>query len=45
MTDPGVLVPPENGVTVRMYRQGHGDCFLIASPRQGGGAPHYAMID
>jgi hypothetical protein len=20
------LLPPENGVTVRMYRQGHGDC-------------------
>ena len=30
------LAPPENGVTVRMYRQGHGDCFLIAFPREAG---------
>ena len=28
-----------------MYRQGHGDCFLIAFPRQGGGTPYYVMID
>jgi beta-lactamase superfamily II metal-dependent hydrolase len=39
------LVPPPNGVTVRMYRQGHGDCFLIAFPRAGGGDPYYVMID
>jgi hypothetical protein len=39
------LRPPENGVTVRMYRQGHGDCFLIAFPREGGGEPYYVMID
>jgi beta-lactamase superfamily II metal-dependent hydrolase len=39
------LVPPPNGVTVRMYRQGHGDCFLIACPRKGGGEPYYVMID
>jgi len=39
------LIPPENGVTVRMYRQGHGDCFLIAFPRQGGGKPYYVLID
>ena len=26
------LIPPENSVTVRMYRIGHGDCFLIAFP-------------
>ena len=39
------LVPPDNGVTVRMYRQGHGDCFLIAFPREGGGTPYYVMID
>ena len=30
---------PTNGVTVRMYRQGHGDCFLLAFPREGGGEP------
>ena len=39
------LRPPENGATVRMYRQGHGDCFLIAFPREGGGEPYYVMID
>jgi beta-lactamase superfamily II metal-dependent hydrolase len=39
------LVPPPNGVTVRMYRQGHGDCFLIACPRDGGGDPVYLVID
>jgi hypothetical protein len=40
-----LLKPPENGATVRMYRQGHGDCFLIAFPREGGGDPYYVMID
>ncbi len=39
------LLPPANGVTVRMYRQGHGDCFLLAFPREGGGKPYYVMID
>lgn len=39
------LIPPENGVAVRMYRIGHGDCFLIAMPRAGGGDPVYVVID
>jgi glyoxylase-like metal-dependent hydrolase (beta-lactamase superfamily II) len=39
------LVPPPNSVTVRMYRQGHGDCFLLALPRDGGGDPVYVLID
>jgi hypothetical protein len=39
------LKPPQNGVTVRMYRQGHGDCFLLALPRAGGGNPVYVLID
>jgi hypothetical protein len=39
------LVPPEGGVVVRMYRQGHGDCFLLALPRDGGGDPVYVLID
>jgi len=39
------LQPPENGVAVRMYRQGHGDCFLLAFPREGGGNPVYVLID
>lgn len=28
-----------------MYRQGHGDCFLLAFPREGGGKPVYMLID
>ncbi len=40
-----LLTPPDNGVTVRMYRQGHGDCFLLAFPRECGGAPVYVLID
>jgi len=26
------LIPPDDGVIVRMYRIGHGDCFLLAFP-------------
>ena len=36
---------PEAGATIRMYRQGHGDCFLLAFPRTGGGRPVYMLID
>lgn len=39
------LEPGDGGVTVRMYRQGHGDCFLLALPREGGGDPVYVLID
>jgi hypothetical protein len=39
------LRPPDDGVTVRMYRQGHGDCFLLALPREGGGDPVYVLVD
>ena len=28
-----------------MYRQGHGDCFLLALPRKRGGKPVYVLID
>jgi hypothetical protein len=39
------LIPPAGGVAVRMYRQGLGDCFLLAfatnKPRQ----PTYVLID
>ena len=28
-----------------MYRQGHGDCFLLALPRKRGGEPVYVLID
>ncbi len=38
---------PKSGVRVRMYRQGQGDCFLMAFPREGGtaGNPVYLLID
>ena len=35
---------PESGVKIRMYRQGHGDCFLLAF-RDENGEPYYMMID
>ena len=39
------LMPaPDSGVTVRMYRQGHGDCFLLAL-RKDDGSPFYMLVD
>jgi len=35
----------KNEVTIRMYCQGLGDCFLIRFPRSGGGKPVHVMID
>ena len=40
-----ILQNPKDGVTVRMYRQGHGDCFLIAFPREDDERPYYVLID
>ncbi len=39
-----ILNAPQSGVTVRMYRQGLGDCFLLAFPGQAG-KPFYMLID
>lgn len=39
------LMAPKNGITVRMYRQGHGDCFLLALPRENSDDPFYILID
>lgn len=39
------LLPPDNGVTVRMYRTGHGDCFLLAFPGEKKVKPVYVLID
>lgn len=39
------LQAPKNGIAVRMYRQGHGDCFLLALPRADGDDPFYVLID
>lgn len=39
------LMVGEHEVVIRMYRVGHGDCFLLALPREGGGDPVYVLID
>lgn len=45
------LLAPQSGVTVRMYRLGHGDCFLLAfkdspsSENEGADTPFYLLID
>jgi hypothetical protein len=40
----GRMTAPESGVKIRMYRQGLGDCFLLAFPG-GDGEPRYLLID
>ncbi|OJV14794.1 MAG: hypothetical protein BGO21_19070 [Dyadobacter sp. 50-39] len=40
-----LLIPPTDGVTVRMYRQGHGDCFLLAFATDNPAKPYYVLID
>jgi hypothetical protein len=39
-----IMEAPKDGVTVRMYRAGFGDCFLLAFRGQDG-APVYMLID
>lgn len=40
------LMPaPKSGVTVRMYRQGLGDCFLLAFPTGRKSEAYYMLID
>lgn len=39
------LTAPADGVTIRMFRQGHGDCFLLAFPRPDSAEPCYVLID
>ena len=41
----GILNPPASGVTVRMYRVGLGDCFLLAFPTGQAGQAFYMLID
>jgi beta-lactamase superfamily II metal-dependent hydrolase len=38
------LVPAASTFTVRMYRQGHGDCFLLATLKEDS-SPFYMLID
>ncbi len=39
------LMPPKEGATVRMYRTGHGDCFLLAFAGDLPAKPVYVLID
>lgn len=39
------LIPPPDGAVVRLYRTGHGDCFLLAFPGATEGKPAYVLID
>ncbi|MEM0989074.1 MAG: hypothetical protein AAGK00_09340 [Pseudomonadota bacterium] len=45
-SDP-TMKAPRSGVRIRMYRLGHGDCFLLAFPGQEGSArpPVHVLID
>jgi len=44
---PKRLLPPPGHVIVRLYRIGHGDCFLLAFPAANGdkASPVYVLID
>ncbi len=39
------LIPPPNGATVRFYRTGHGDCFLLGFAGDDPAKPVYVLID
>jgi hypothetical protein len=39
------LKPPPGGAAIRMYRIGHGDCFLIAFAGEKPDKPAYVLID
>jgi hypothetical protein len=39
------LIPRDNGMVVRMYRQGLGDCFLLAFGTSDPNRPRYVLID
>ena len=41
----GRLIPAPGTVVVRMYRIGHGDCFLLACPGTTADTPVYVLID
>ncbi|WP_165073913.1 ComEC/Rec2 family competence protein [Paludisphaera rhizosphaerae] len=42
---PEALIPPPGGAAIRMYRIGHGDCFLVAFDGESPGKPAYVLID
>jgi len=39
------MTAPASGAKVRMYRQGLGDCFLLAFPPDRGARPRFVLID
>jgi beta-lactamase superfamily II metal-dependent hydrolase len=39
------LLPPAGGAVVRMYRIGHGDCFLLAFAGKSSKDPRYVLVD
>lgn len=41
----GRLIPPVGGAVIRMYRIGHGDCFLLALAGDNADDPRYVLID
>jgi hypothetical protein len=43
VSNSSLMPAPSSGVKVRMYRQGHGDCFLLAFRGEQG--PVYVLID
>jgi hypothetical protein len=44
-TSAGAMKPPPGGAVVRMYRIGHGDCFLVAFDGESRERPAYVLID
>ena len=44
-TSASKLIPPPGGAAVRMYRIGHGDCFLIAFAGEKPDKPVHVLID
>ncbi|HVS62346.1 MAG TPA: MBL fold metallo-hydrolase [Thermoanaerobaculia bacterium] len=39
------MTPPPSGVKIRMYRQGFGDCFLLAFPTSEPDVAWYVLVD
>jgi hypothetical protein len=39
------LIPPSGGIAVRLYKQGLGDCFVIALSQKESETPYYIVVD
>lgn len=44
-SEPRRLKAPQGGAAIRMYRQGLGDCFLLAFDRQDASGSAYVLVD